>query len=73
MVCHAVEDRDVPQDPQAGVQGGGVETANREAAGELGVGHQHPQLASILDHRDEPYRARCPTGSRIHGTTELEL
>jgi len=56
VVCGALEDRDVSQDPEIGVQGGGLQAQNRRAAAAATRGILCPELADLLDDDDQPLR-----------------
>ena len=49
MVCFAMEDRGVPQDPQIGLQSRGIEAQDRPTSDQSGRGLLHPELAGLLD------------------------
>src|SRR5258708_19656974 len=56
MVCLAVEDRDLPQDPEVGLQSRRIETTNRRAARQLDRGPLYYPLPSFLDSPHQPPR-----------------
>ncbi len=67
VVLHALEDRDLSQDPEIGLQSGGVAAANSSAAGQSDRGFLHPQLEDFLADDDESRAARRFTKAGIHG------
>ena len=61
MVCFAVEDRSVPQNPQIRLQGRGVEIKDRRTFGKPDLGLLHSKLARILDDDAQPFRSNRAT------------
>lgn len=57
----AMEDRDLPQDPEIRLQGRGIEAENSGAARQPDCDPLHPELAHLLDHDVEPHIAERVT------------
>lgn len=55
MVRVALEGRNLPQNPEVGLQGGGIEAANSRSAGEPDLGILHSELEAFLDDHAEPF------------------
>ena len=66
MVRTAVEDRDLSQDSEIWLQGGGVEATDGRAAREPIGSPLHSELANLLDDDDQPYGTRRAAGNRVH-------
>ena len=66
VVCGAMEDRDLSQDPEIGVQGGGRQAQNRRASAAAARGLLCPELADFLDDDDQPIRLPRAGGGRLH-------
>jgi hypothetical protein len=54
LVCIALEDRNLSQNPEIRMQSGRIEAANRRSTGEFNRRFLHPQLANFLDDHAEP-------------------
>jgi hypothetical protein len=53
MVCTALEDRNVPQNPEVRLQSRGIETANRRAIGQLEFSLLRLELENLLANDDQ--------------------
>jgi len=62
----ALEDRDLSQDPEIGVQGGGLQAQNRRAPAAAARGILCPELADFLDDDDQPIRLKRTCAGRIY-------
>jgi hypothetical protein len=70
LVCIALEDRNLSQNPEIRMQSGRIEAANRRSTGEFNRRFLHPQLANFLDDHAEPiqlgnHSTRCLFGNRM--------
>lgn len=72
LVCHVLEDRDVPQDPEVGVQGRGSTATYGRPAGQPHFRTLHPKLAHLLAHDDQPSSSAGPPEIAFT-KTEIEL
>lgn len=66
LVRHTLEDRDVPQDPEAGVQGRGSTATYDRPAGQPDLRTLYPELAHLLAHDDRPRSSARPARSVTH-------
>ena len=65
MVCFAMEDRGVPQDPQIGLQSRGIEAQDRPAPDQSDRGLLHPELAGLLDDDAQSFSPGRAANSRV--------
>jgi len=66
MVQHALEDRDLSQNPKIWLQSRRIATANGTAADQFDRGLLHSQLEDFLADDDEPCRTGCFANTGIH-------
>jgi len=62
LVGAALENRNLPQNPEGRLQSGGGEIANRGAARKPHCHLERPELENFLDHHAQPYSSPCLAG-----------